>query len=87
MPVLQLAETIALSHHERWNGAGYPRGLSGVAIPMAGRIVAVADAFDAMTNDRPYRAARPIDTAVSTLRECKGTDFEPRLIDALEAIV
>ena len=87
IPVLQLAETIALTHHERWNGAGYPRGLGGADIPMAGRIVAVADAFDAITNDRPYRAARPLDVAVTVLRDSKGVDYEPQLIDALEAVL
>ena len=52
--VLQLAREIALTHHERWDGAGYPSGLAGEAIPLAGRIVAVADVFDALTHDRPY---------------------------------
>jgi putative two-component system response regulator len=87
VPLLQLAETVAMSHHERWDGSGYPRGLRQYEIPLAGRIVAVVDAFDAMTNDRPYRAARPIAAALSVLREHAGRHYEPRLVDALERIV
>ena len=87
VPLLQLAETVAMSHHERWDGSGYPKGLKGRDIPAAGRIVAVADAFDAITNDRPYRAARPVSVALAALREYAGTHYEARLIDALEAIV
>jgi putative two-component system response regulator len=87
VPLLQLAETVAMSHHERWDGSGYPKGLQGRDIPAAGRIVAVADAFDAITNDRPYRAARSVSVALASLREFAGIHFEARLIDALEAIV
>lgn len=87
IPLLQLAETIAKSHHEKWDGTGYPRGLEGHDIPVAGRIVAVADAYDAITNDRPYRAARPVSVALAILREHAGVHYESRLIDALERIV
>jgi putative two-component system response regulator len=87
VPLLQLAETVAKSHHERWDGSGYPRGLQGRDIPVAGRIVAVADAFDAMTNDRPYRPARPISVAIQELREHADRHYEARLVDALERIV
>jgi putative two-component system response regulator len=87
IPLLQLAETVAKSHHEKWDGSGYPRGLKGHEIPVAGRIVAVADAYDAITNDRPYRAARPISVALAILREHAGLHYEVRLIDALERIV
>ena len=87
VPLLQLAETIAMSHHERWDGTGYPRGLKGYDIPLAGRIVAVADAFDAMTNDRPYRPARPVHVAIQVLREHYNKHYEGRLIDALERII
>ena len=87
IPLLQLAETVALTHHERWDGMGYPNGLKGDNIPVAGRIVAVADAFDAMTNDRPYRIARSVAEAVALLRlEC-DVQFEGRLIEALAEIV
>ena len=87
IPLLQLAETVAISHHERWDGSGYPRGLKGSDIPLAGRIVAVVDAFDAITNHRPYRAARPVHVAIQVLREEYGRHYEGRLIEALESIV
>ena len=87
VPLLQLAETIAISHHERWDGGGYPRGLKGQDIPVAGRIVAVADAFDAMTNDRPYRPARPVNVALSILQEVCDQHYERRLVEVLEQIV
>ncbi|HYB96918.1 MAG TPA: HD domain-containing phosphohydrolase [Vicinamibacterales bacterium] len=87
VPLLQLAEAVAMSHHERWDGTGYPRGLAGSDIPIAGRIVAVADAFDAMTNNRPYRPARPLVAALATLRELRDCHYEARLVDALDAIV
>ena len=87
VPLLQLAETVAMSHHERWDGTGYPRGLRGEDIPVAGRIVAVADAFDAITNDRPYRPARPASVAIRVIREQYNRHYEGRLVDALERIV
>lgn len=87
IPLLQLAETVAVSHHERWDGSGYPRGLDGHNIPAAGRIVAVADAFDAITNDRPYRPARPASVALEILREHSNRHYEPRLVDALHQLI
>ncbi len=87
IPLLQLAETIALTHHERWDGLGYPNGLKGDDIPVPGRIVSVADAFDAMTNNRPYRAALAVDEAIARLYLEYDRQFEGRLIDALERIV
>jgi putative two-component system response regulator len=87
IPLLQLAETVAISHHERWDGTGYPRGLKGTAIPLAGRIVAVVDAFDAITNHRPYRAARSVQVAMAALREQYDLHYEGRLVEALERIV
>ena len=87
VPLLQLAETIAWSHHERWDGTGYPRGLQGTAIPVAGRIVGIADAFDAITSDRPYRHARPVHVAMISIREDANRHFEPRLVEALDRIV
>ncbi len=85
--LLQLAEAIAISHHERFDGTGYPRGLKGIEIPIAGRIVAVADAFDAITNDRSYRKARSVEVAMEILREQAGHHYEKRIIDALANIV
>ncbi|MBN2504189.1 MAG: diguanylate cyclase [Bacilli bacterium] len=74
-----LAE-FALSHHERWDGKGYPRGLKGVDIPYFARIIAVADAFEAMTSDRPYRKAMSMDVAVKELKSCAGTQFDPDIV-------
>ena len=80
--VLQLAEEIALTHHERWNGSGYPAGLAGEAIPIAGRIVAVVDTFDAMTNDRPYHPARTANEALEEIDRCSGSLFDPEVVTA-----
>jgi putative two-component system response regulator len=81
--VLQIAEEIARTHHERWDGRGYPRGLSGTQIPLSGRIVSVADTYDAMISDRPYRAARSPREAVEEIVRCRGTQFDPAIVDAL----
>lgn len=85
--VLDLAATIALTHHERWDGKGYPHGIAGEAIPLEGRISAVADVFDALTTDRVYRPALTIDEAVRLMREDRGTRFDPLVLDALLAVV
>jgi putative two-component system response regulator len=85
--LLQLAEVIAMSHHERWDGCGYPHGLKGEEIPLTGRIVAVADAFDALTNDRPYRPARPLNEALAVIEENRGTQFDSTVVDALLVLV
>jgi len=69
-------------HHERWDGQGYPDGLAGEAIPLGARIIAVADSFDAMTSDRPYRAALLREVAIDELRRCSGTQFDPRVVEA-----
>ena len=68
--------------HVRWDGAGYPDLLAGENIPLGARIVAVADAFDAMTSDRPYRTALPETDALAELRRCAGTQFDPAVVDA-----
>lgn len=81
---VQLGAEIALRHHERWDGSGYPDGLSGEAIPLSARIVALADVLDALTTRRPYKAAWSLPDAVTYLREQRGRMFDPRLIDALE---
>jgi putative two-component system response regulator len=78
-----LAATVALAHHERWDGSGYPLGLAGEAIPEPASIVAVADAFDAITSDRPYRIGRSPARAVEEIVACSGTQFNPRVVDAL----
>ncbi len=80
-PLLQTAATIALSHHEKFNGSGYPLGLKGDAIPLVGRIVAVADVFDALTSARPYKPAWEMDRAVTFMREQRGVHFDPQCVD------
>jgi putative two-component system response regulator len=82
VPLLQLAEEIALCHHERWDGGGYPRGLAGSDISLAGRIVAVADTFDALVYDRRYKLAWSVEDAVAELVRERGRQFDPELVDA-----
>jgi putative two-component system response regulator len=79
--LLELGATIALTHHEKWDGSGYPRGLAGNAIPLEGQVAAVADVFDALTSERPYRPAFPIEQAVEILRAERGQHFGLRLVD------
>lgn len=80
-PLLFMARTIALTHHEKWNGKGYPHGISGEAIPLAGRITAVADVFDALTSERPYKKAWPVEEAVALMQSEAGEHFDPVLIE------
>jgi PAS domain S-box-containing protein len=85
---IRMAEMIARSHHEWWNGGGYPDGLVGDAIPLAARIVAVADVYDALTHARPYRGAWKRDRVIAELRRKTGTHFEPRVVEAfLEGVL
>lgn len=84
-PVMALAARIALSHHERIDGTGYPNGLHGNTIPLEGRVAAVADVFDALTRDRVYRTALPVERALSILRAGRGTQFDPVVLDAFES--
>jgi HD-GYP domain-containing protein (c-di-GMP phosphodiesterase class II) len=73
------------SSHERWDGTGYPDGLAGEDIPLGARIVAAADAFDAMTSPRPYSTARSPEAALDELRRCAGRQFDPAVVDAFVA--
>jgi putative two-component system response regulator len=81
--VLVLAREVAVAHHERWDGTGYPYGLAGSAIPLAGRIVAVADVFDALTSKRCYKPAYGLDDSLEVMRRARGSHFDPSVIDAL----
>lgn len=85
-PILQKAEEIALTHHERWDGAGYA-GLAGERIPLSGRIVALADVFDALTNDRVYRKAMPLEEALAEIELQRGRHFDPEMVDAFLQII
>lgn len=80
-PLLQMAATIACEHHERWNGAGYPYGLKGEAISIAGRISAIADVFDALGSDRCYKQAWPLDEVLAYFEEERAKHFDPSLVD------
>jgi len=86
-PMLADIIPIVLCHHERYDGRGYPRALAGEAIPFAARILAVADAYDAMTSHRPYRAALDKEQALQELRDRAGTQFDPGIVAAFETVV
>jgi CHASE2 domain-containing sensor protein len=86
-PVLQVAETIVDTHHERWDGTGYPHGLTGTEIPLEGRIAAVCDVFDALTHERPYKPAWSVERACEEIARLRGTHFDPEVADALLAVV
>lgn len=79
--VLQLAQQIAISHHEKWNGKGYPQGLSGDKIPLVGRIVGLADVFDALTSRRPYKDPYPVEVACDIMKKERGQHFYPDAVD------
>jgi putative two-component system response regulator len=83
---IKLAEIIALTHHEKWNGSGYPRGLKGLEIPLAGRAVAVADVFDALTSNRPYKNPFSLEKSFSIIKNERGKHFDPDIVDAFFAI-
>ncbi len=87
IPHMQMAEEIARHHHEWWNGSGYPGNLSGTAIPLASRITALADVFDALTHKRPYKIAWPLDRAINEISDLRGQQFDPELTDLFLALV
>jgi putative two-component system response regulator len=86
VPLLRMAEEIALTHHERWDGRGYPNGRVGEGIPLAGRIVALADAFDAMTHDRPYQRGLDPARALEVVRDERARHFDPQVVDAFKDV-
>lgn len=81
--LMKMAHDIALTHHEKWNGEGYPNRLQGENIPLVGRITAIADVFDALTSERPYKKAWSVDDAINLIKEESGKHFEPRLVDCM----
>lgn len=85
-PFVRTAETIALSHHERYDGKGYPHGLGGNEIPLEGRILSVVDVFDALTHERPYKKAWPIEVALEEINQNKGSQFDPEIVQAFLSI-
>ena len=84
---LRSAIDIPYCHHEKWDGSGYPRGLKGEQIPLAARVFAIVDVWDALRNDRPYRKAWPEDKVRQHLREQSGRHFDPAVVDAFFMIV
>jgi putative two-component system response regulator len=80
-PVIQAGEVIALTHHERWDGSGYPRGLKGNEIPMSGRICAIADVFDALITRKSYKSALPVEQAIEMIISSSGQLFDPMLVE------
>jgi putative two-component system response regulator len=87
IPHMQMAEEIARHHHEWWDGSGYPGNVSGSAIPLAARITALADVFDALTHKRPYKVAWPIDSAIDEIATLKSRQFDPQLTDLFIVLV
>jgi HD-GYP domain-containing protein (c-di-GMP phosphodiesterase class II) len=87
IPGCRRASKLILHHHEMWNGDGYPSGLKGEAIPLGARIVAITDAFDAMTTDRCYRKGMPFETALGTLERFAGTQFDPYLVPMFSELI
>ncbi|TWX72611.1 two-component system response regulator [Colwellia sp. C1TZA3] len=85
--LLKMARSVALSHHEKWDGSGYPNGLQGKEIPLAGRIVAIADVFDALMSVRPYKKAWPLAEAVAYMNAAAGSHFDPELIKAFNKVL
>lgn len=85
--LIHLASEIALSHHEKWDGSGYPNNLAGEAIPESGRIVAITDVFDALSMKRPYKDAWPIDDVIDEIVKNAGSAFDPRLVDIFQQIL
>jgi putative two-component system response regulator len=85
-PIMQMAEQIVLTHHEWWDGSGYPNGLKGEEIPLVGRIVAVADALDSLTQERPYKHALSAEDALEEIKKRSGSQFDPAVVDALEQL-
>jgi HD-GYP domain-containing protein (c-di-GMP phosphodiesterase class II) len=82
-PYLNMGASVALSHHESWNGDGYPRGLAGEEIPLEGRIVAIADILDALLSQRPYRQPWPVPQALDEIRRLRGSRLDPDCVDAM----
>ena len=83
---IKLGEVIALTHHEKWDGGGYPKGIKGARIPLAGRITAIADVFDALTSKRPYKEPFAVEKSLDIIKEGRGNHFDPDVVDAFFAV-
>jgi len=87
IPLMRIAKNIALTHHEKWDGSGYPNGLSGESIPIEGRICAICDVFDALTSERPYKKAWSVEKAMMLIKEESGRHFDPSLVPLFDTIL
>lgn len=87
VPLLRMAKNIALTHHEKWDGSGYPAGLSGDTIPLEGRICAICDVFDALTSERPYKKAWPVKDAMQFIQQQSGMHFDPALVSLFDTVL
>lgn len=85
--LLETARIIALHHHEKWDGGGYPHGLKGESIPLVARIVALSDVFDALTSERPYKKAWPVEDAIAEIRKLSGSHFDPAVVRAFDVVL
>ncbi|MEG3617537.1 HD domain-containing phosphohydrolase [Magnetovibrio sp. PR-2] len=86
-PLMEMARVVAATHHEKWDGSGYPEGLAGEGIPLVGRITAVADVFDALTSERPYKKAWPVDEAVAFIKSQAGQHFDPTVVEKFVELI
>jgi putative two-component system response regulator len=84
---IQMAEVVALTHHEKWDGTGYPQGLKGLGIPLPGRIVAIADVFDALTSERPYKERLSVEESFDIIEVGRGSHFDPEVVDAFFTVI
>jgi len=85
--LMMMTEQIALGHHEKWDGSGYPLSLKEWAIPMAARIMAIADVFDALTHARPYKEAWPVEDVIAELNRLRGKHFDPTVVEAMMRVL
>ena len=86
-PLLVMAKEIALTHHEKWNGSGYPNGIKGEEIPISGRICALADVFDALTSERPYKKPWSVEDSAAEIENQKGNQFDPQLVETFHTVL
>jgi putative two-component system response regulator len=87
VPLIRLARSIAIHHHEKWDGSGYPFGIAGTDIPECGRIVGIVDVYDALAHDRVYRAALPEKEVINIMRQGRGTHLDPKIFDAFMGLL
>jgi len=85
--IMNLSQSIALNHHEKWDGSGYPNGLAGGSIPIEARIASICDVFDALTSERPYKKAWPVEDVISYIKDNSAKQFDPKVVDKFITII